>query len=304
MIGVSILKLIPEDRQEEEPQIIARLKQGERVDHFETKRLTSEGKLVDFSLTISPIRDTEGNITGVSKIARDISEKKQDEVRKNDFIGMVSHELKTPLTSLSALIQVLNQKLQKSEDAFVPSALEKANIQVKKMSSMINGFLNIARLESGKIQIEKQYFNLDDLIVEAIDEAKLTVSGHVFNFEPCEPLTVFADREKIGSVLSNLLSNAVKYSPKGKLVTIKCEVVSGSARVSVQDEGMGIKPHDLNKLFERYYRVTSNHTQHISGFGIGLYLSAEIIERQDGKIWAESESGKGSTFFFSLPLEK
>lgn len=302
MIGQSILKLIPEDRREEEPQIIARIKQGERVDHFETKRLTSDGKLIDFSLTISPVRDAEGNITGVSKIARDISEKKQDEVRKNDFIGMVSHELKTPLTSLTALIQLLNQKLQSNGDPFVPSALEKANRQIKKMTGMINGFLNIARLESGKIHIEKQYFNLDELIAETIDEARLTVSGHVFNFEPCEPLPVFADRDKIGSVLSNLLSNAIKYSPKGKLVNIKCGIAGGSAQVSVQDEGMGIKPHDLNKLFERYYRVSSNHTQHISGFGIGLYLSAEIIERQDGKIWVESESGKGSTFYFSLPL--
>jgi PAS domain S-box-containing protein len=304
MIGASILKLIPEDRRDEEPQIIARIKQGELVDHFETKRLTSNGKLMDFSLTISPIRDAEGNITGVSKIARDISEKKQDEVRKNDFIGMVSHELKTPLTSVTALIQVLQKKLQNNEDTFIPSALEKANIQVKKMTGMINGFLNIARLESGKIQIDKQHFNLDELIVETIDEARLTVSGHVFAFEPCAPLPVFADRDKIGSVLSNLLSNAVKYSPKGKLVTIKCGIADGNARVSVQDEGMGIKPQDLDKLFERYYRVSSSHTQHISGFGIGLYLSAEIIGRQDGRIWAESVSGKGSTFFFSLPLEK
>jgi PAS domain S-box-containing protein len=302
MIGQSILKLIPEDRREEEPQIIARIKQGERVEHFETKRLTNEGQLVDFSLTISPIRDAEGNVTGVSKIARDISERKQDETRKNDFIGMVSHELKTPLTSLTALIQVLDKKLRDNEDAFVPSALGKANNQVKKMSGMINGFLNIARLESGKIQIEKQHFNLDELIAEIIDEARLTVSGHVFNFEPCAALPVDADREKIGSVISNLLSNAVKYSPKGKLITIRCEVNKGNAQVSVQDEGMGIKPHDLNKLFERYYRVSSNHTQHISGFGIGLYLSAEIIERQGGKIWAESESGVGSTFYFSLPL--
>jgi PAS domain S-box-containing protein len=302
MIGESIFKLIPEDRREEEPQIIARIKKGERVEHFETKRLTSEGKLVDFSLTISPIRDAQGNITGVSKIARDISEKKQDEIRKNDFIGMVSHELKTPLTSLTALIQVLNQKLKSNEDPFVPSALEKSNNQVKKMTGMINGFLNITRLESGKIHIEKQQFNLDELIIETIDEARLTVSGHVFNFEPCESLPVFADRDKIGSVLSNLLSNAVKYSPKGKQVTVKCAVVDGSAQVSVQDDGMGIKPQELDKLFERYYRVSSNHTQHISGFGIGLYLSAEIIERQGGRIWAESESGVGSVFYFSLPL--
>jgi PAS domain S-box-containing protein len=303
MVGQSILKLIPEDRKDEEPQIIARLKRGERIDHFETKRVTKDGKLVDFSLTISPIRDSEGVITGISKIARDITERKQDEVRKNDFIGMVSHELKTPLTSLTALIQVLNQKLRTSEDPFIPSALSKANTQVKKMIGMINGFLNISRLESGKILIDRQHFNLDELIVEIIDEARLTVSDHVFDFEPCPPLPVDADRDKIGSVITNLLSNAVKYSPKGKLVTIRCEAIDGSALVTVRDEGMGIKPHDLEKLFERYYRVSSNHTLNISGFGIGLYLSAEIIRRHDGRIWAESESGVGSTFSFTLPLE-
>lgn len=303
MVGQSIFKLIPEDRQEEEPQIVARLKRGERVEHFETKRMTREGKLLDFSLTSSPIRDTEGIITGVSKIARDISERKQDEVRKNDFIGMVSHELKTPLTSLTALIQVLNQKLKSSNDAFVPSALEKANIQIKKMTGMINGFLNIARLEAGKIHIEKQSFSLEELILEMIEEARLTVSSHTFYFEPAESITIDADRDKIGSVISNLLSNAVKYSPKGKLITIECAIVNGAASVSVQDEGMGVKPQDIDKLFERYYRVSSDHTQHISGFGIGLYLSAEIIGRHDGKIWVESESGKGSTFYFTLPVQ-
>ncbi|MBB6107716.1 PAS domain S-box-containing protein [Mucilaginibacter lappiensis] len=302
MIGQSILKLIPEDRHDEEPEIIARIKNGQSVEHFETKRLTIDGKLMDLSLTISPIRDITGNITGVSKIARDISERKKDEIRKNDFIGMVSHELKTPLTSLTALIQVLNQRLKTHIDPFVPSALGKANVQVKKMTGMINGFLNIARLESGQIQIEKQQFNLEELISEVIDEATLTVSSHTFYFEPGASKIVDADREKIDSVISNLLSNAVKYSPKGKQVTIKCGITGSTVLVSVEDEGMGIKSDDLVKLFERYYRVNSNHTQHISGFGIGLYLSAEIIRRHDGKIWAESESGKGSTFFFTLPL--
>ena len=302
MIGQSILKLIPDDRQEEEPHIIGRLKNGEQVDHFETRRVTSDNRVLDVSLTISPIRDSNGAIIGVSKIARDISERKQDELRKSDFIGMVSHELKTPLTSLSALIQVLNQKLRKSEDTFVPLALEKAIVQVKKMSTMINGFLNISRLESGKIVIEKQQFDLRNLISEILEEAELTVSGHLLVFEPGASLFIDADRDKIGSVITNLVSNAIKYSPKGKVVTVKCEIVENSALFSITDEGMGIKAKDIDRLFERYYRVSSNHTRHISGFGIGLYLSAEIIQRHNGRIWVESESGVGSTFYFSLPL--
>ncbi|MCQ6956427.1 PAS domain S-box protein [Mucilaginibacter aquariorum] len=301
MIGESIFRLIPEDRQEEEPLLIARLKKGERVDHFETKRRTREGILVDLSLTISPIRDKEGRITGVSKIARDISERKQDEVRKNDFIGMVSHELKTPLTSLNAILQVANQKLRLSEDAFLAGAMNKANIQMKRMTTMINSFLNISRLESGKLLIEKGPFGLDKLIAEVIEEMKLTVTSHAINLHTCEKVNILADRDKISSVISNLLSNAVKYSPKGKVIGVNCTVRNGEVQVSVHDEGMGIKPNDLAKIFDRYYRVEGNHTRHISGFGIGLYLSAEIIRHHNGRIWAESIPGEGSTFYFSLP---
>jgi PAS domain S-box-containing protein len=302
IVGESILKLIPDDRQDEEPMIIDKIKKGDHVNHFETRRLTREGKELDVSLTISPLRDSNGEITGVSKIARDISEKKQDELRKSDFIGMVSHELKTPLTSLTALLQVLGQKLQKSDDPFVTSALGKANQQVKKMGNMINGFLNVSRLESGKIIIDKQPFNLEELIAETVNETELTVSSHQILIASCYALSINADRDKIASVISNLISNAVKYSPKGKTITIKCEVIENNAVFSVKDEGMGIKAHDIDKLFERYYRVSTNHTRHISGFGIGLYLSAEIIQRHGGKIWVESESGVGSTFYFSLPL--
>jgi two-component system sensor histidine kinase VicK len=249
-------------------------------------------------------QDDEGVNRYFTGVLHEITEQKKDELRKNDFIGMVSHELKTPLTSLTALIQVANSKLKESEDAFLSGAMDKANTQVKRMTRMINGFLNISRLEAGKILIDKHHFDLEQLIEEMIRETRMTVTSHEIRFEPCQPVVVSADMDKIGSVITNLISNAVKYSPKGKLIDIKCELTDGFARVSVHDEGMGIKPADLENLFERYYRVESKHTQHISGFGIGLYLSAEIIQRHDGRIWAESKSGVGSTFYFSLPLIK
>jgi signal transduction histidine kinase len=170
------------------------------------------------------------------------------------------------------------------------------------MTAMINGFLNISRLESGKIHIEKQDFDMETLILDVIEEANLTTSTHVINYDQRQPVLLNADRDKIGSVISNFISNAIKYSPKGKYIDVSCIVKDGEVILSVKDDGMGIKPEDLDKIFDRYYRVETNHTRHISGFGIGLYLSSEIIERHGGKVWAKSESGKGSTFYFSLPL--
>lgn len=238
-------------------------------------------------------------ITGVMA---DITEQKTDDIRKNDFISMVSHELKTPLTSLSAIVQVAHLKLADSQDSFLAGAMGKATIQVKKMTNMINGFLNISRLESGKIVIHKQNFDLNQLLREMIEDANISLSKHTITLVPCGPVALNADRDKIGSVLSNLLSNAIKYSPEGKHIEVKCTKEPGEAIVSVKDEGIGITSSDLNKIFDRYYRVETNHTRHIAGFGIGLYLSAEIIKRHGGHIWAESREGNGSIFYFRLPL--
>ena len=168
---------------------------------------------------------------------------------------------------------------------------------------MINGFLNISRLESGKILIEKSHFDIEELVREITEEQELSVTSHYISLVECAPITVYADRDKINSVISNLINNAVKYSPKDTTIQVACTVNKNEITISVKDEGMGIKPSDADKIFDRYYRVESNNTRHISGFGIGLYLSAEIIQRHGGRIWLESEPGKGSTFYFTLPLK-
>lgn len=232
----------------------------------------------------------------------DISEQKSDELRKNDFIAMVSHELKTPLTSLNAIVQLLQAKFSNTEDTFSLNALNKANTQVRRMIGLINGFLNVSRLESSKIQLNVQHFDIVGLIKDILDETELTLSSHTIIFHPGEPVMLYSDREKIGSVISNLLTNAVKYSRDSKRIEVSCHVMNEMVQVSVKDEGMGIRPEDQQRLFERYYRVENENSRHISGFGIGLYLSAEIIQRHRGTIWVESEIGKGSTFYFRLPL--
>ena len=127
-------------------------------------------------------------------------------------------------------------------------------------------------------------------------------SGHLIDFDLPEDIIVKADQEKIEEVISNFLSNAMKYSHKGSKISIVCKKLNGSIQVSVIDEGIGINVKDHEKLFHRFYRVENEKMKNITGFGIGLYLSSEIIQRHKGKIWVESEEGKGSTFYFSLPL--
>jgi two-component system sensor histidine kinase VicK len=245
------------------------------------------------------------NIDGTKAFAgvlNDITEKRKDEERKNDFIGMVSHELKTPLTSMRGYIQMLLLKMRKQDDEFVISSLEKTNTQIGKMTTMINGFLNVSRLESGKIHIDHKIFDLAQLVKETEEESTNTISSHKVIFAPVERTVVNADRDKIGQVINNLISNAVKYSVAGTTIYVACVTVGKRALISVRDEGMGIKPQDAAKIFERYYRVEGTQMFSISGFGIGLYLCAEIIHRHEGEIWVDSDFGRGSTFSFSLPV--
>lgn len=244
--------------------------------------------------------DKSGEFSSFTGVVMDITPLKKDEQRKNDFIAMVSHELKTPLTSLNGYIQILQRRVNGIGNEFVHSSLVLAGKQVKKMTGMINGFLNVSRLESGKIVLSPTHFSLSDLVESTVEESRMIEDGKDMIFHGCDHLHVYADYDKISSVIANLISNAVKYAPLANQIDVKCELVDHMAQVSVRDYGIGIQTQDIDKLFERYYRVQSD--SHISGFGIGLYLSAEIIARHNGRIWVDSEPGKGSTFYFSLPL--
>jgi len=247
--------------------------------------------------------DPASQLSHISGVMMDITEQKQQELRKNKFIGMVSHELKTPLTSLKAYVQILHAWAKKKRDSFTMGALAKMERQVKKMGSMINGFLSLSQVETGKIRMHFEDFELTALIKEAIDETLLLNPGRTISFLPANPITLHADQDKVDQVIINLLSNAIKYSPKEGLIEVAAQVSGDMAQVTVKDEGPGIAQPDIDKLFDRYYRVENKQTEKIPGFGIGLYLCAEIINHHHGKIWVESVPEKGSTFFFKLPLK-
>jgi PAS domain S-box-containing protein len=248
----------------------------------------------------SPVLDENGKINMWVGSTTNIQPLKEEEQRKNDFIAMVSHELKTPLTSLTGYIQLLHKRAEKSEDSFSKHVFEQSLKQVRNMTSMINGFLNVSRLESSKLHIEKSQFDLLDLWNELATENKLLHSTREIAFDLTETGSVYADRNKITQVINNLISNAVKYSDDGTSVRVVCHWSPDSVTISVKDNGIGIRPQELTRLFERYYRV--EHQTNITGFGIGLYLCYEIVQAHQGKIWAESEPGIGSTFHVELPI--
>jgi len=257
-----------------------------------------------YDYILSPVIGPDGEVICIAGTTRDISDIKENEQRKNDFINMVSHELKTPLTSATSYVQVSRKRVADNGDQVTADMLDRAGQQHAKMTRMINGFLNISRLESGKLQIDKERFDLIDLINEIEQETRVSMPRNIITFLPAPSTPIEADREKIGQVFLNLISNAVKYSPPAAPVEVSCVTTGEFVQVRVSDKGMGISPSDLPLIFDRYYRVKDAENRHIAGFGIGLYLCAEIIERHGGKIWAESEIGEGSVFYFTVPLAK
>jgi signal transduction histidine kinase len=198
---------------------------------------------------------------------------------------------------------MLHMRAKKANDGFALTAFPQAEKQINRMTEMINGFLNVSRLESGTLHLQFSNFDINELIREVVDEIKLSHSTHKFSFSSSDVLSVTADKDKVCHVLLNLITNAVKYSPEGVAIEISSQKNSTNAVIAVKDSGIGINDRDLEKLFTRYYRVEEVNTKYISGFGIGLYLCAEIIQLHKGNIWAESELRKGSTFTFTLPLD-
>jgi PAS domain S-box-containing protein len=300
-----VLKAVDPDYLAEVNQVLAHaIQYGQPVDSSYPIKHLSTGERRWMRVVGKVRAAADGSWESVYAIVMDVTKQKEDEQRKNDFIAMVSHELKTPLTSIRGYMQMLQLKARKTSDEFTSSSLQKVERQIRKMTTLINGFLNISRLESGQIQMDMQHFSMNGLIEEVKEEYLDTISSHPLSYQPGDDILIDGDREKIGQVINNFISNAVKYSPAGSAIVLNCSIEGNSMVFSVKDKGIGIAPKNLPKLFDRYYRVEGRQTLTVSGFGIGLYLSAEIVYRHQGRIWAESEVNAGSTFYFSIPLKK
>jgi PAS domain S-box-containing protein len=280
--------------------ILDRLTNNETLLNYPA-RLRSKNGSIKHVLINSNVLMKDGEFIHTRCFTRDITDLKNEEERKNTFISMVSHELKTPLTSIKSYVQILLSKAAKEKDDFRINVLTRTDAQVKKMVKMIEDFLNLSRLEDGKIQLNKESFDLYPLVREVVDDVKVLLSSHTISLQGCN-VSIYADKEKMGHVLTNLLSNAIKYSPPGGKVTLGCEKNNKSVRIFVKDEGIGINAKAQKHIFGRFYRVEDEKTKNVSGFGMGLYLVAELLRYHNSQIDVESEEGRGSTFYFTLPV--
>lgn len=217
--------------------------------------------------------------------------------KKDEFIGFASHELKTPLTTIKGYLQFVQE-----DSELTPSLLPKINKQVNRLEGIISDLLDISKIQAGKLQFSFSRHSLHTLIRESIDS--VDADEHMIKYElPVKDLLVTIDPQKMMQVLVNLLSNAVKYSPKDSTINIEVIQLGDQIEISVSDQGVGINGDDLDKIFNQFYRV-SNIANRVPGIGLGLYISKEIVERHQGRIWAESEPGKGSTFYLEFPVDR
>jgi PAS domain S-box-containing protein len=303
-------KLIREGRKDLiHPEDLTGLRENENKHHKNFERFSHEFRIRQQSGDYqwmhchnSPRFRADGSFAGYTVSCLDITERKLEEIRKNAFIDTISHELRTPLTSINAYIQVLKRKLPDCEDQSIPETLEKAQYQINRMKEMINSFLNLSRLESGRPVLNRTKFNLGELILETAGDMKAFHSQHHFEVSNKGSLRITGDREKLRGVIWSLLNNAAKYSPYRSSIQISCYAENGRAVIQVEDEGSGIQASHLKKIFGKFFRSEQNPT--ISGFGIGLYLSDEIVRMHNGEIWAENREPAGSRFTFTIPLEE
>jgi signal transduction histidine kinase len=231
----------------------------------------------------------------------DITAQKRLQQQKDEFIAIASHELKTPVTSLKVYAEVLQEKFEQSKETAHASLMQKLIRQVDRLNDLINDLLDTTRIAEGRLSFRFESFDLNVLIEDFVEELQRISKQHRIVFKKGKIQTITADKERIGQVLSNLIFNAIKYSPGGGDINIHSEEVEKGVKVSIADKGIGIPEKQLKSIFSRFYRVDNPSIRTFPGMGLGLYISAVIIERHGGTIHVESKEGEGSVFSFIIP---
>jgi len=289
----------PEDYPLTMEKYTASLKSG-GVFEVENRYLRADGTYRWHLNRAIPLRDETGKILFWVGTATDIEEQKQQMEKKDEFIGIASHELKTPLTSLKGYLQLISHKKNDLPDG-VQQYIDKAIISLNKLQRLVNDLLDVSKIQAGRLEYGLQPVNLTELVTEWTENARHIYPLYNFECKVADGLLINGNDERLEQVLMNLISNAVKYSPINNHVVITAAKHNNDARVAVTDLGIGLSPAQKERIFERFYRVEDKKFMS-SGLGMGLYISKEIIDNHRGEIGVYSEFGKGSTFYFDLPL--
>jgi PAS domain S-box-containing protein len=324
VLGKSITIIIPPDRLHEEEVIIQRLTRGESIEHFETERVAKDGRILQLSLSVSPIRDRRGRIVGASKVARDISEKRRFEREreellarervaradaetanqaKDDFFATLSHELRTPLSSILGWARLLRSG--KLDRVAADRGLEVIERNSHSLEHLITDMFDVSRIISGKTSLDLEPVDLGSVIETAIDSLRPDASAKGITIQLALDATarfLVGDPGRLQQVVRNLVSNAVKFTPTGGSVEIRLTNLQEGMRLTVTDTGQGIAPDFLPHIFERFRQADITTTRSQEGLGLGLAIVRRIVELHDGTVRAESAGiGRGATFIVDLP---
>ena len=310
VIGRPVTILIPRERIDEEPNILARIRRGERIDHYETVRRRKDGSLVDISLSVSPIVGEQGTVVGASKIARDISDRvraekalKEADRRKDEFLAVLSHELRNPLAPIHNAVALLKEV---KDEATRRTACEIIERQVAQMMRLVDGLLDLTRISRGEIEMRKSNTDLATIVRTAVESSRPLIDAAEHRLEivlPEAPVGVFADAMRMVQVVSNLLHNAAKYTPRGGYIRVAAQATDEAASIAVRDNGIGIPSHDLSRIFTMFTQLDGARRHAPGGLGVGLALSQQLVELHGGIIQASSAGpGKGSEFVVRIPL--
>jgi PAS domain S-box-containing protein len=318
IIGRPISILKPPGQSEDVIQILDHIRHGERVNHFETKRCTKDGRIIDVSLSVSPIRDADGKVVGASKIARDITERKRAEEErerllaaaeeanrmKDEFLAILSHELRTPLNAMVGWSQILRSGKVDADDLEEGLAAIERNARVQ--SQLVEDLLDISRINAGSLRLDVQRLKIAEVIEAALAAVMPAANAkgiriHKVLDSLAGPVT--GDFARLQQVVWNLLSNAVKFTPKGGQVQVLLERVNSHVEISVIDTGRGIRPEFLPHVFDRFRQADASTTRQYSGLGLGLAIAKQLVEMHGGSIRAKSSGeGQGATFNVTLPI--
>ena len=276
--------------------------QGESM-HTECEiQFPNSADVLTVDIRATPVRDEQNAVIGAVAVVRDITEAKLLDRLREDFLSIAAHELKTPVTALKGYTQLALKRIHDiPETTSTRRMLETINEQADRVTRLVQRLLDVSCIHSGHLELQFSQFDLQALVVGVAEQAGIANSTHTVEVVAHPPITVTADYLRLEQVVFNLLDNAVKYSPKGGVISIATEATDVEARVTVQDQGMGIPPEKITHIFERWYQAHQASTGDYGGMGLGLFICKEIIEQHAGRIWATPAPGKGTCVSFAIP---